>query len=151
MWNVESNFSVRLGGNTYVNTPNLIVYKNKSIFSIRRNDDDGMLGIDFDVFDENGQRIATFAKGVVVQGNQTNYEIISGHDTYSVTERATSRVIACVRRRGVQSAELDVNVRMYLPDGFLLDAGPDATNLQNGSLIFSGNMFMNSHAGISIG
>ena len=38
MWKLESEFSVRLGGNTYINTPNLIVYKGTSIFRIRRGD-----------------------------------------------------------------------------------------------------------------
>src|SRR3990172_6626421 len=126
MWKVETEFAVRLGGNTYINTPNLVVFKGTPVFRIRRSDD-GMLGIDFDVFDAKGQRVATFAKGVVVQGDQANYQIDSGHDSYTVTERSTGRVIARVQRRGVQGAELDVSVRMYLPNGFLLDAGPQAT------------------------
>ena len=148
MWKVETEFAVRLGGNTYINTPNLIVYKGTPVFRIRRSDD-GTLGIDFDVFDEKGQRVATFAKGVVVQGDEANYKIDSGHETYSVTERSSSRVVARVQRRGVQGAELDVHVHMYLPNGFLLDAGPQATNLGGATLI--GNVFKNCGAGIAIG
>lgn len=147
MWNVETKFAVRLGGNTYVNTPNLIVYKGTPVFRIRRGDD-GTLGIDFDVFDKNGQRVATFAKGIVVQGDEANYKIESGHETYSVTERSSSRVIARVQRRGVQGAELDVHVHMYLPNGFLLDAGPQATNL--GGVTLTGNVIENCGAGIAI-
>ncbi|WP_140637461.1 hypothetical protein [Methylibium rhizosphaerae] len=108
-----------------------------------------MLGIDFDVFDAKGQRVATFAKGVVVQGDQANYQIDGSHDAYSVTERSSGRVIARVQRRGVQGAELDVYVHMYLPNGFLLDAGPQATNL--GGVTMSGNTFKNCGAGIAIG
>ena len=148
MWKVEHQFAVRLGGNTYINTPNLVVYKGTPVFRIRRNDDDGMLGIDFDVFDGKGQRIATFVKGVVVQGDEANYQIESGHDAYSVTERSSGRVIARVQRRGVQGAELDVHVRMYLPNGFLLDTGPQETNL-GGAKLF-GNTFENCGAGIAI-
>ena len=147
MWKVETEFAVRLGGNTYINTPNLVVFKGTPVFRIRRSDD-GMLGIDFDVFDAKGQRVATFAKGVVVQGDQANYQIDSGHDSYTVTERSTGRVIARVQRRGVQGAELDVSVRMYLPNGFLLDAGPQATNLGGATLV--GNTFKNCGAGIAI-
>lgn len=149
MWKVETEFAVRLGGNTYINTPNLVVFQGTPIFRIRRSDDDGMLGIDFDVFDAKGQRVATFAKGVVVQGDQANYQIDGSHDAYSVTERSSGRVIARVQRRGVQGAELDVHVHMYLPNGFLLDAGPQATNL--GGVTMSGNTFKNCVAGIAIG
>jgi hypothetical protein len=148
MWKVETNFSVHLGGNIYINTPNLIVYKGTPIFRIRRSENDGILGIDFDVYDKGGKRIATFAKGIVVQGDAANYTIQSGHDAYSVTERSTGRVIARVQRRGVEGAELDVHVHMYLPDGFLLDAGPYATNLGSNTVI--GNTFRNRPAGIAI-
>jgi hypothetical protein len=148
MWKVETEFAVRLGGNTYINTPNLIVYKGTPVFRIRRSDD-GTLGIDFDVFDAKGQRVATFAKGIVVQGDEANYKIESGHETYSVTERSSGRVVARVQRRGVQGAELDVHVHMYLPNGFLLDAGPKATNL--GGVTLSGNVIKSCGAGIAIG
>ncbi|MEM4988789.1 hypothetical protein V8G57_15455 [Collimonas sp. H4R21] len=149
MWKVEKEFSIRLGGNTYIDTPNLIVYQGTPIFRVRRNEDDGMLGIDFEVFDSMGQRVATFKKGIVAQGDQANYGIDTGHETYSVTERSSGRLIARVQRRGVQEAELDVQVHMYLPNRFLLDAGPLATNL--GGAVIAGNVFKSCDAGIAIG
>ena len=149
MWKVEEEFSIHLGGNTYINTPNLIVYQGKSIFQVRREEDDGTLGIDFDVFDSKGQRIATFKKGIVVQGDEANYKIETGHETYSVTESSSGRLIARVQRRGVQGAELDVQVHMYLPNGFLLDAGPQSTNL--GGITMTGSVIKNCGAGIVIG
>jgi hypothetical protein len=106
------------------------------------------LAIDFDVFDSKGQRVATFAKSVVVSGNEVNYMIETGHDTYTVTERSSNRVIARVQRRGVKGAELDVQVHMYLPNGFLLDAGPESTNL--GGVKMTGNIIENCAAGIAI-
>lgn len=148
MWTVEIKFSIRLGGNTYINTPNLVVYKGTPIFKVRRSEENGMLGIDFDVFDAKGDRVATFAKNVVVQGDEKNYQIATTHESYTVTERTSGRVIAHVQRRGVTGAELDVHVNMYLPNGFLLDAGPQATNLGGGT--FSGNTFENCGAGIAI-
>ena len=149
MWKVEKEFAIRLGGNTYIDTPDLIVCQGTSIFQVRRSDEDGMLGIDFGVFDSKGQRIATFKKGIVVQGDQANYKIDSGHETYSVTQRSSGRVIARVQRRGVQGAELDVQVHMYLPNGFLLEAGPQSTNL--GGLTMTGSVFRSCGAGIVIG
>lgn len=147
MWQIETKFSVRLGGNTYVDTPNLVTFRGNPIFRIRRGDD-GMLGIDFEVFDAGGKRVATFAKGVVVSGDEANYQITTGHEAYSVTDRATGQVIASVRRRGVDGAELDVNVRMHMPNGFLLDATPDGTNL--GGIAMRGNVFRNCATAIAI-
>ena len=118
------------------------------MFRIRRGED-GMLGIDFDVYDKAGKRIAKFAKGVVVDGDTANYVVESGHETYMVTDQSSGRVIARVQRRGVQGVELDVWVKMYLPNGFLLDAGPTATNL--GGVTLTGNIFENCGAGIAIG
>lgn len=36
MWTVEDRFSVKLGGNTYINTPNLVVYKGEPLFRMYR-------------------------------------------------------------------------------------------------------------------
>jgi hypothetical protein len=107
-----------------------------------------MLGIDFDVFDAHGQRVGKFAKNVVVQGDATKYAIESAHDVYSVTERATGRVVARVQRRGVDGAELDVHVRMHLPNGFLFDAGPNETNL--GGTKMTGNVIVSCAVGIAL-
>ena len=107
-----------------------------------------MLGIDFEVFDSKGQRIATFKKGIVVQGDKENYTVESGHDAYAVTEKSSGRTIARVQRRGVQGAELDVQVHMYLPNGFFLDAGPQSTNL--GGMTMTGNTFRSCGAGVVI-
>lgn len=148
MWKVENKFSTRLGGNTYINTPNLIVFRGKSLFQIYRSDEDGILGIDFEVFDVQGKSVAIFKKGIVVQGDKENYTIDSGHKVYSVTEKSTGRIVAHVQRRDVKGAELDVQVLMYLPNGFLLDAGPTTTNLEGTQL--TGNVFRDNVAGIVI-
>ena len=89
------------------------------------------------------------SSGIVVQGDSSSYKIESSHETYTVTDKSSGRVIALVQRRGVQGAEMDVQVRMYLPNGFLLDAGPQATNL--GGVTMTGNIMENCAAGISIG
>jgi len=148
MWKVEDKFRVRLGGNTYIDTPNLIVFRGESLFRIRRGDD-GMLGIDFDVFDNQGKRVATIAKGAVVQGDNDKYNIESGHETYTVTEKTSGRVITRVQRRGVEGAELDVWVNTYLPNGQLLAATPTVTNL--GGFQMTGCTFERCGAGIAIG
>ena len=145
---MEAEFAVKLCGNTYINTPNLIVYKNTPIFKILRSEQNGMLGIDFDVYDSNGPRVATIAKGIVVQGDTANYTITTGHEEYTVKENSTNRQIVSVKRRGVQGAELEVSVDLYTPSGFHLNATPTHTNI--GGMTVSGCTFQNCGAAINI-
>jgi hypothetical protein len=44
-WEVEQNFAVGFGNNTFVNTPHLIVYRGVSVFEIERHSDSGYLGV----------------------------------------------------------------------------------------------------------
>ncbi len=148
MWKIETEFVVKLGRNTYINTPNLVVYKGESLFRIYRSESDGMLGIDFDVFDSQKKRIATVRKGIVVQGDANNYDIKTGHDEYSVTEKNSGRLVASVKRRSAQGAELEVTVHLYMPDGFLFDATPTHTNA--GGMMMSGCTIKDCGSGIVI-
>jgi hypothetical protein len=43
MWQVTKRFRVRLGGNAYINVPQLVVYRGDSLFTLKRSDD-GVLG-----------------------------------------------------------------------------------------------------------
>ncbi len=52
MWKVEKDFKVILGGNTYINVPNLVAYKGKPLFKIERRESDGLLGISFDIYNQ---------------------------------------------------------------------------------------------------
>jgi hypothetical protein len=148
MWKIEKEFSVKLGGNTYINTPNLIVYKGEPLFKLYRSDSDGMLGIDFDLFDKSGKRIATIRKGIVVQGDTKSHKIESSHEEYKVIEKDTQKVIAAVKRRGTEGAELEVTVCLHTSDGFLIDATPTKTNI--GGMTMTGCVMKDCAAGIAI-
>jgi hypothetical protein len=149
MWKIEKTFSVRLGGNKFINVPDLIVYKGDSLFQLRRGDD-GTLGIDFKVHDANHNRIATFVKGIVVEGDAEKYDVKSGHMEYVVTEKASGNTVARVQRRGVEGAELDVWIKTFLPNGVLLDATPDSLKIGNVVQI-SGSTMKNCRVGIALG
>ncbi len=149
MWYIEDKFRVIIGGNTYINTPNIVVYKGKPLFVIKRGDRDGLLGIDFDVFDKKGKRVATVRNGVVVQGNKEDYVITETMDRYTVTEKASGRLICDIRKRAeAPNAELWVSVKLFTEDGFLFDANPEETNLLGGKI--RGCVFENCGAGIVI-
>ena len=148
MWNIEKEFSVKLGGNTYINTPNLVVYKGEALFKISRSENEGILGIDFDIFDAKRKRVATVRRSIVVQGDAADYDIKAGHDEYSVTEKSNGRLITSVKRRGAQGAELEVSVHLYTPDGFLFDATPSQTNV--GGMVMTGCTIKDCGAGIVV-
>ena len=150
MWFLEDKFRVIIGGITYINTPNLVVYKGKPLFKIKRSERDGLLGIDFDIFDKNGERVATVRNGVVVQGKREDYEINESMDRYTVTERASGRIICDIRKRAESpNAELEISVKLYTEDGFFFVANPEETNLPGVQL--RAVVLENCRAGIVIG
>ena len=149
MWHVEDRFRAIIGGNTYVNVANLVVYRGTSLFTLKRRKSDGQLGIDFDVFDKSGARIATVRGNRIVQGNEDDYEIIREADRYAVVEKATGKVICDIRRRSqAPESELEVSVELYTPEGFLFKATPKETNIKG--IALRGNVFENLGAGIVI-
>lgn len=130
MWNIEDRFRAIIGSNTYINTPSIITVKGEPLFTLKRRESDGVLGIDFDIFDKDGVRVATVRNSNVVQGNESDYDIVRGADHYVVTEKATSRVICDLRKKTkAHGAEIEISVNMYTKSGFLLEATPKETNL----------------------
>ena len=149
MWQVENKFKVIIGGNTYIDTPNIVVYKGVSLFTIKRSED-GLLGIDFDLYDKQGKRAATVRKNIIVQGNESEYTITTGMDRYTLTKNKTGEIICDIKKRTqATQSEIEVSVKLYTPDGFLFDATPTRTNTPG--IKMSGNIFSNCGAGIAIG
>jgi hypothetical protein len=150
MWTLEEKFKVKIGGNYYINTPNIVVYKGTPLFILRRRESDFLLGIDFDVYDRSGTRVATVRNGNVVQGNENDYEIKRLPDHYIVSERASGRIICDIRKRAEAEAgvELEVTVKLYTPSGFLFEATPTQTNI--GGMRLSNCTFESLGAAISV-
>lgn len=136
MWIGENEFNVRLGGNNYINTPVLISYKGESLFSISRNEG-GHLGIDFEIYNANRQRIARVKKNQIYRhkDHKDNYELLIADDVVTLREKESGKTIAEVRRRRAATAELDVTVSTYLPNGEQIDLGPDTSNIRGNRLI----------------
>lgn len=147
MWEIVKNVKVKVGGNYFVNCESLISYRDKPLFTLKRRDSDGRLGIDFDVYDKQGKKVATIRRGNVVEGDTSAYDIEHGADCHKVTEKTTGRVIVQVDKKP-PSVDIAVSVNMYLPNGFLLEATPDTINI--GSLKIVGNTY-SCKTGIAIG
>lgn len=149
MWSVEENFHVILGGNTYIDTPNLIAYRGAPLFTIKRSDSDGVLGIDFDIFNVSGGHITAIKRNEIYLGDKDAYEITLTMNHYIVKEKSSGRVLCDIKRREeAHPAELEVSVTLYTPDGFLLEATPVGTNLPG--MYITGCTFKNNNTGIDI-
>ncbi|MEO6315949.1 MAG: hypothetical protein ABIU63_16855 [Chitinophagaceae bacterium] len=150
MWESEQYYSIRLGGNFYENVVNLLVYRGQLIFTITRAENSGSLGIDFDIYDNAGSKIAVVKNSRIYSGNNKDFAIVVDADRWSLSEKNNGRLICDIRKRSlVSTAELEVNVKLYMPNGYLFEATPEGTNLPQGN-IFSNNHFKNSQVGIMI-
>ena len=149
MWEIEDKFKVRIGGNTYIDTPNIIVYKGQSLFALKRHSENGYLGIYFEIYDANGKHVASVKRNEIYFGDKNAYTIEGSMDRYILTERSSGRVVCDIKRRtAAHPAELDVSAQLYTPNGFLFNATPEKTNL--GGIVMSGNTIIGCGAGIVI-
>ena len=134
MLEVPQKFEVRLGGNTYINTPRLIVCKGAPLLQLRRNASDGILKVDLDVFDESGRRAAVFRNSNLARGDSIAYPVMARHNEYRVAERRSGRGVVIVKRRH-GTGDLDVWVELYTPRGSLFVATPIETNFKAGAQV----------------
>jgi hypothetical protein len=149
MWEVEDRFHVRIGGNTYINCDAIVAYKGQSLFTLRRHDDNGYLGIYFEIYDAKGKHIASVKRNEIYYPDKDAYKIDGSEDRYVFSEVATGRVLCDIRKRkDAHPAELDVSVELYTPSGFLFNATPDQTNV--GGIVLRGSTFSDCGVGIAI-
>ena len=84
-WKVPEGFKVIAGGNTYINTPDLIVYQGECVFELKRSDRDGYLGISFDIRGESGEKLETVRNGQFVGETPAGYTLDAKHDHFTLT------------------------------------------------------------------
>lgn len=152
MWYKEDNFSVKIGGNTYINTPTIIMYKGESIFTIKRSEGSDLLGIDFDIYGKSGKKLASVRKGRIYQENRHLYDVRVTEDQYILIDRLNNKVVCNIRKRALadDSVELDVMVQLYTKDGYFIDATPEKTILGGKEIELQGLTFTNLTAAIGI-
>ncbi|WP_414664844.1 hypothetical protein [Horticoccus sp. 23ND18S-11] len=150
MWNIENKFKVKIGGNYYIDTPNVIVAYGESLFAIKRREEDGLLAVDFDVYDAKGKKVATIRNAHIVSGNKEDYDFKKEFHRYWVIEKSSGRTICDVRQKAAAegSCELEVSVDLYTKTGFRIIADSEHTNI--GGLFMKGCTMNNCAAGIVI-
>jgi hypothetical protein len=126
---VHENFIVRLGGNDYLDTPNLIVYKGEPILKVTRDESNDELQVEAEIFDAQGRCKAHVRGTKLLKGDPDAVDIRSTENNYTIRDRSNDRVVCEIRRRaGQQKMDLDVSVLMHMPDGFLIHANPAQSN-----------------------
>lgn len=149
MWEVENQFIVKIGSNTYINVPEIIVYDDKPLFKIVRAKNTNLLGVDFDIYDKKGVKVATIRRGMIVQGDENNYIIRKDYDHFTIKEKSSGRMICEIKKRDkAKNVELDLNVHMYTKDGFFINVTPNGTNVKG--LLIKNSTFRNVKRGLVI-
>ena len=105
MWTVERDFAVKFGGNLYIRCGQLVTYEGEPLFNLARRESDGRLGIDFDVYDDRGAKLATVRHGSIVQGDAKRFDIHHGADVKTMTDRETGEILVRINRRPSSVAE----------------------------------------------
>src|SRR5690606_12622252 len=128
---VQEHFIVRLGGNDYLDTPNLVAYKGEPILKVTRDQNSDELAVEAEIFDSNGRCKAVVHGTELVRGDPESVEIRSTANNYSIRDRETDRVVCEIRRRASkQKMDLDISLLMHTPDGFLIHANPAQCNVR---------------------
>jgi hypothetical protein len=149
MWLKEKRFAVRLGGNTYIDCPILVRYKDTPLFSLHRKDD-GYLAIDFEVYDATGKVASVKRNNIYPTGGAADrYNLEGDADRVALIDKSTGTVFAEVRKRAAaEPEELAVTLRTYLPNGQRIEFGPDSTKF--GSVQVLANVITGAAVGIQI-
>jgi hypothetical protein len=150
MWTTPENFRAKLGGTYYIDTPNMIVAHGENLFRLKRREEDGLLAVDFDIYDVDGSKIATVRNGNVMQHDADRFHAHKEHHRYWITEKGTDRIICDIRKvsKAEDGSELEISVDLFTKKGFHLIAGPEETNL--GGMVFRGGTIRGCGAGIVI-
>jgi len=159
-WDIPGLYAVKIGGNYFVNCETLIAFEDVPLFTVTRRESDGRLGIDFDVYGNTGDKLAVIRRGNIVDGDTSAFDIRHGPDCHEMFFKGEDRRLCridkspgpVVVRAGNQEhtlpLELAVSVTTYLPNGFLMEATAERTNLQGVTMI--GNVLGACRFGIAI-
>ena len=117
-----------------------------------RHDDNGYLGIYFDIYNREGEKLAVVKRNeiYIVKGKNEDYRLDGSADRVTFIEQATGQALCDIKKRGdAGDVELDVSVHLYTPaPGHLLIDCTTGTNL--GGLSMIGNTFRSMRAAIGI-
>jgi hypothetical protein len=155
MFKIPGKITIKIGGNYYIDTPEIILAHGESIFQIEQRAS-GLLSIDFDVYDKDGKKLATVRNSRVVQSDLERYEIGSAKDHFWAKDKVTGKVLCeiKIRSKAAKGCEIEVSVDLFTKKGIHIEATPEKTVIARkaggGALTVSGCTFQAQKAAIVI-
>jgi hypothetical protein len=153
MWKIAKRFKVRFGSFVFENVPQILVYENTPIITLVRDDNTGYLGIDGEVRDPFGERIAVVKHNQVypVRGHEKDYTETRTADHFTVLPNNFNAPVLDIRiRQAAKPLELDVSAYVFLPNGFWMNASPDQIMTSSKFIFSSGFTVKDADRGIVI-
>ncbi|MBZ5524828.1 MAG: hypothetical protein LAP21_21535 [Acidobacteriia bacterium] len=144
-------FTVKLGGMNFINVKNIMMFRGEPLFTVYRSESDGALSVNFEVFDSNGNKLASVKQNRIYPHHEQakNLQLGGNASTYTLTDTANNKMLVRIDKREAAETELDVFLHTYLPNGVLFNASPDGTSLA--SHFFKGVTIADAGVGVNIG
>jgi len=101
------------------------------VLTVQRATRSGDLKVSIDIYDEQGQQEAAVRETGLVRGDPESFSVSVTENQFEVIDCRRSRVVCTIRRRAnARDTDIDVSLLLHTPDGFLVHANPDQTNLR---------------------
>jgi len=144
--NVPEKFKTRIGGNIFQDTPNLVVCAETLLLTLERDASSGRLLIDLTIFDSKGTERARVERTRLASGKKSDFSVLETDNVVRVRDDKAERVICELQRRdSTKGADVDAYVLTYAPDGFLIHASPEQSNIGGSA---SGRTYRNADAAL---
>jgi len=127
----KQDITIKLGGAWYINCQHLVRFGEQDVINISLGATGEILPA-IDIFSESGIKTASVSNGKLNTGNKADYSITSSEKEFTLSEKATKRVICYVKKiqnKEKNREELHVWLDLYMPDGFYFQCTPDETNV----------------------
>lgn len=148
----DSSFSVKIGGNYYINFKKIISFSGANVLSVSEGNS-GPIKMNFDVYDKNGKIAAKVKNGVLTEGNKNNYELKNTGKDFTFREKGSGRIICYAKKVAAtkkgERTQLWVWVDMYMPSGLYFTATPETTNIEMLNFM-KGSTFAGAETAISL-
>ena len=144
----QNSCAVRIGSNNYINCGHLVTFKGQDVVTLVKTPDNA-IKVNFDVFAQNGMKLAEIRNSAITQGTKSSFDIIADDTSYTFMERATSRIILHIVKRADPKTGCVMNVwtDMYMPSGFYFQCTPETTNVPMLNMM-KGSTFENAGSAI---
>lgn len=125
-WEQENRYAAKIGGIYYRNVLQPIQYKEVPILTISRETESRLLGISFEIVNENGIRIAQVEYNQINLINKENYFCSSGHNRNSIIEKKSGRVICDIKFALLShDYELELSALLFTEEGYPIVLHPN--------------------------